>query len=93
MAAENCQIKPGDTVAVWGCGPVVSSRSNMPILLERIERGEIDPSVIITHRIGLEEAPAMYRTFRDKEDACVKVVMKPGATMSHHTEPPASRQQ
>lgn len=22
MAAENCQIEPGDTVAIWGCGPV-----------------------------------------------------------------------
>ena len=22
MAAENCDIEPGDTVAVWGCGPV-----------------------------------------------------------------------
>jgi threonine dehydrogenase-like Zn-dependent dehydrogenase len=51
----------------------------MPILLERIERGEIDPSFIITHRIGLEDAPAMYRTFRDKNDSCIKVVMKPGA--------------
>ena len=51
----------------------------MTILLERIERGEIDPSFIITHRIGLEEAPGMYRTFRDKDDACIKVVMKPGA--------------
>ena len=52
----------------------------MPILLERIERGDIDPSFIITHRIGLEDAPAMYRTFRDKQDACIKVVMKPGAS-------------
>ena len=51
----------------------------MPDLLVRIERGEIDPSFIITHRIGLEDAPAMYRTFRDKEDACIKVVMKPHA--------------
>ena len=50
----------------------------MRILLERIERGEIDPSFIITHRIGLEDAPAMYRTFRDKHDSCIKVVMKPG---------------
>jgi len=49
-----------------------------PILLDRIERGEIDPSFIITHRIGLEDAPAMYRTFRDKHDSCIKVVMKPG---------------
>lgn len=52
----------------------------MAPLLERIERGEIDPSFIITHRIGLDEAPAMYRTFRDKQDACIKVVMKPWQT-------------
>jgi threonine dehydrogenase-like Zn-dependent dehydrogenase len=68
----------------------------MPILLERIERGEIDPSVIITHRIGLEDAPAMYRTFRDKDDSCIKVVITPGAaahTAKHRhsdreTDPP-----
>jgi threonine dehydrogenase-like Zn-dependent dehydrogenase len=47
-------------------------------LLERIQQGEIDPSFIITHRIGLEDAPTMYRTFRDKHDSCIKVVMKPG---------------
>jgi threonine dehydrogenase-like Zn-dependent dehydrogenase len=46
-------------------------------LLERIERGEIDPSVIITHRVTLGDAPKMYRLFRDKQDDCVKVVMKP----------------
>jgi threonine dehydrogenase-like Zn-dependent dehydrogenase len=51
----------------------------MPILLDRIERGEIDPSFIITHRVTLDEAPAMYRTFRDKRDECIKVVMKPAA--------------
>lgn len=51
----------------------------MPKLLERIERGEIDPSFIITHRIALEDAPGMYRTFREKDDACLKVVMTPGA--------------
>jgi threonine dehydrogenase-like Zn-dependent dehydrogenase len=49
----------------------------LPVLLNRIERGEIDPSFVITHRATLDEAPAMYRTFRDKEDDCVKVVMKP----------------
>jgi threonine dehydrogenase-like Zn-dependent dehydrogenase len=46
-------------------------------LLERIENGEIDPSFVITHRIGLDEVPAAYRTFRDKEDECVKVVIDP----------------
>ena len=46
-------------------------------LLERIQREEIDPSFIITHRVTLNDAPEMYRTFRDKEDACIKVVMRP----------------
>ena len=50
----------------------------LPPLLERIERGEIDPSFIITHRVTLDDAPEMYRTFRDKEDGCIKVVMRPG---------------
>jgi threonine dehydrogenase-like Zn-dependent dehydrogenase len=48
-------------------------------LLERIERGEIDPSFIITHRVSLDDAPEMYRTFRDKQDNCIKVVMRPNA--------------
>jgi threonine dehydrogenase-like Zn-dependent dehydrogenase len=46
-------------------------------LFERIERGDIDPSFIITHRVTLDDAPEMYRTFRDKQDDCVKVVMRP----------------
>jgi len=51
----------------------------MPPLLERIERGDLDPSFIITHRVGLEDAPRMYQTFREKDDECIKVVMKPGS--------------
>jgi threonine dehydrogenase-like Zn-dependent dehydrogenase len=47
-------------------------------LLQRIEQGDIDPSRIITHKVSLEQGPDMYRTFRDKKDGCVKVVMKPG---------------
>ena len=46
-------------------------------LLRRIENGEIDPTYIITHRVGLDEAPQMYKTFRDKGDECIKVVMRP----------------
>jgi threonine dehydrogenase-like Zn-dependent dehydrogenase len=49
----------------------------LPQLLARIEKGEIDPSFVITHRATLDEAPEMYRTFRDKGDDCVKVVMRP----------------
>jgi threonine dehydrogenase-like Zn-dependent dehydrogenase len=46
-------------------------------LMDRIERGDIDPSFVVTHRVSLDEAPEMYRTFRDKKDGCIKVVMKP----------------
>src|SRR5436305_3125471 len=41
-------------------------------LLARIQKGEIDPSFVITHRARLDDAPEMYRTFRDKQDECVK---------------------
>jgi threonine dehydrogenase-like Zn-dependent dehydrogenase len=46
-------------------------------LLERIERGELDPSAIITHTLPLSEAPTAYDMFREKKDGCVKVVLKP----------------
>jgi threonine dehydrogenase-like Zn-dependent dehydrogenase len=49
----------------------------MKPLLERIERREIDPSFIISHRVRLDEAPVAYEVFRDKEDECIKVVMRP----------------
>jgi threonine dehydrogenase-like Zn-dependent dehydrogenase len=49
----------------------------MQPLLKRIEDGEIDPSFVITHRMNLDDAPEGYRTFRDKHDKCIKVVLKP----------------
>ena len=51
----------------------------MQPLLERVERGEIDPSEIITHRVAIDDVPEMYKTFRDKEDKCIKVVIDPWA--------------
>jgi len=46
-------------------------------LLDKILDGSIDPSFVITHRAGLEEGPELYKTFRDKKDDCIKVVMRP----------------
>ena len=46
-------------------------------LLQRIEDGQIDPSFVVTHSVGLERGPEMYTTFRDKLDGCIKVVLKP----------------
>ena len=46
-------------------------------LLDRIQKGEIDPSYVITHRLPLEQAPQGYQMFCDKQDECIKVVLKP----------------
>ncbi len=46
-------------------------------LLKTIEDGQIDPSLVITHERPLEEGPDLYKTFRDKKDGCIKVVLKP----------------
>jgi threonine dehydrogenase-like Zn-dependent dehydrogenase len=46
-------------------------------LLERIEKGDIDPSFVITHRMSLEDAPTGYETFKHKRDNCMKVVLTP----------------
>ncbi len=46
-------------------------------LLERVERGEIDPSFVITHRLPLDEAARGYDLFKQKKDNCIKVVLKP----------------
>jgi threonine dehydrogenase-like Zn-dependent dehydrogenase len=49
-------------------------------LLERIEKGQIDPSTIISHRITLDEAPGMYKIWRDKQESVTKIVIDPWAT-------------
>ena len=49
-------------------------------LLDRVQKGEIDPSFVITHRLKLEDAPHGYKIFKDKKDNCIKVVLKPWAT-------------
>ena len=46
-------------------------------LLDRIQQGEIDPSYVISHRMSIDDAPKGYKMFRNKEDNCTKVVLKP----------------
>ena len=53
--------------------------SYMKPLLGRIEKGEIDPTYIISHRITLEEAPEMYKVWRDKQQKVTKIVIDPWA--------------
>jgi threonine dehydrogenase-like Zn-dependent dehydrogenase len=49
----------------------------MKPLLERVERGDIDPSFVITHRMPLGDAPLGFDMFLHKQDECVKVVLTP----------------
>ncbi|HYH51028.1 MAG TPA: glutathione-dependent formaldehyde dehydrogenase, partial [Acidimicrobiia bacterium] len=46
-------------------------------LYEHVRDGDIDPSFVVTHRIGLDQASDGYETFKHKQDECVKVVLKP----------------
>jgi threonine dehydrogenase-like Zn-dependent dehydrogenase len=45
--------------------------------LQKIVDGEIDPSFVVTHTAPLERGPELYKTFRNKEDGCIKVGLKP----------------
>ena len=47
------------------------------LLLDRVQKGEIDPSFVITHRMKLDEAPHGYDIFLNKKDNCIKIVLKP----------------
>ena len=47
-------------------------------MLEHIQNGELQPEVIITHRLPLEEAARGYEIFNKKQEACRKVVLTPG---------------
>lgn len=58
----------------------------LPRLMKLIEDGKIDPSFVITHEAPLEAGPDLYKTFRNKEDGCIKVVLKPGLTEVRNTK-------
>ena len=67
VVAKSLTIKTGQTHMQKYLAP----------LLDLIVEGKIDPSFIITHRVSLEEGPEAYKTFRDKKDDCIKVVIRP----------------
>jgi threonine dehydrogenase-like Zn-dependent dehydrogenase len=90
--------RPGGTISMPGVyfgvgdkipiGPFMNKgltlktgQTHMPryleLLLKKVESGEVDLSFVITHTARLDEGPEMYRKFRDKEDGCIKVVLKP----------------
>jgi threonine dehydrogenase-like Zn-dependent dehydrogenase len=49
----------------------------MPLLLERITKGEINPAFVVTDKGRLEDGPDLYKKFRDRKGGCIKVVLKP----------------
>jgi threonine dehydrogenase-like Zn-dependent dehydrogenase len=49
----------------------------LKVLLSRIQKGEIDPSFVISHRLPLEQAPHGYQIFREKREGCTKIVLRP----------------
>jgi threonine dehydrogenase-like Zn-dependent dehydrogenase len=54
-------------------------------LLDRVQKGEIDPSFVITHRGSIDDAPQMYDTFSKRVEGCIKVILKPnGETTPMH---------
>jgi S-(hydroxymethyl)glutathione dehydrogenase / alcohol dehydrogenase len=53
------------------------ARSYMAPIYEQIVKGEIDPTAIITHKLSLEDASHGYTIFNNKQDDCIKVVLKP----------------
>ncbi|NEU31771.1 glutathione-dependent formaldehyde dehydrogenase [bacterium LRH843] len=65
--ARNVTLKMGQAPA----------RSYMSTIYDQIVKGDIDPTAIITHSIPLEEAAHGYTIFNNKEDECIKVVLKP----------------
>jgi threonine dehydrogenase-like Zn-dependent dehydrogenase len=48
-----------------------------PRLLEHVQRGEADPSRVVTHRMRLHEAPEAYKLFKNKDDGCIRVLLRP----------------
>lgn len=49
----------------------------MPRMLEHVQEGELDPSIMLTHRMSLEEGPRGYEIFKNKEDGCVRAAFAP----------------
>ena len=70
----DAEEKPIDDAMVELWQANAAGKYNHP---EDTQSGEIDPSFVITHTVPLDKAPEMYKTFRDKKDGCIKVVLKP----------------
>jgi threonine dehydrogenase-like Zn-dependent dehydrogenase len=82
IKVTSCAICGSDLHLMNGYMPTMGqthTQRYMEPLLAKIESGEIDPTFVITHKTSLEEGPELYKTFRDKKDGCIKVVIQPHA--------------
>jgi threonine dehydrogenase-like Zn-dependent dehydrogenase len=68
FVAKGLTMKSGQTNVQAYIGP----------LMKLIEERKIDPSFVVTHERPLSEGPDLYKTFRDKKDGCIKVMLRPG---------------
>jgi threonine dehydrogenase-like Zn-dependent dehydrogenase len=55
----------------------------MPKLLELIIAGKLDTTFLISHRLGLEDAPQGYKMFKERQNEVTKVVLKPDGMVRH----------
>lgn len=62
--------------------PPIPTLYTRPTLLPKVVAGELKPSLVVTHVLPLEDAPKGFKIFNDKEDKCVKVVLKPSSGSS-----------
>jgi threonine dehydrogenase-like Zn-dependent dehydrogenase len=67
FVAKGLTMKSGQTNVQAYIGP----------LMKLIEERKIDPSFVVTHERPLSEGPDLYKTFRDKADGCIKVMLRP----------------
>lgn len=55
----------------------VHSPRYLPMLFDRVVKGEADPSMVATHRMPLDRAPEAFRLFNEKSDGCQRVILRP----------------
>lgn len=51
-------------------------------LLAMIESGKLNPSMVLTHTMPLDKASEGYKVFNNKEDSCIKIILKPAAELA-----------
>jgi threonine dehydrogenase-like Zn-dependent dehydrogenase len=52
-------------------------RHYQPMLLDKVKRGEIDPSIVVTQHMCMWEVPAAFKKFRDDKQQCLRIVLRP----------------